>query len=148
MRRLQFLKITAPLLLAGGFIVVNCTGNAWPDLADPGGGDDVVGGADLSGGGGNDINNPEEVLPACDPDNVAPCPEDFFICFDTEEGKRCEGQHDAVPDDGNWDCYEEGTTIVCRGDHMPEAAADTPGYRTSPESKIGIAGTKAPGACA
>jgi hypothetical protein len=93
------------LLIATGAIclgaIANCTGTMSSSLA-PG-----------STGG-------REVAPACDPDGVAPCWDDTFICADDEAGnKRCEGQNPATPDDGAWECYEEGTTLVCRGDHMP-----------------------------
>ncbi len=65
-------------------------------------------------------NEPERVDPACDPDGFAPCPDDYFIC--TEDGlggKRCEGQNEAVPGGGDWDCTEEGTTLVCTGTTVP-----------------------------
>jgi hypothetical protein len=104
------------ITLAGiGLIAINCTGqfgNNWAD--DDTDWSDDTGGGDNTGGGG-----PRETPPACDPDGVAPCPDDYFICFETEGGKRCEGQNPATPDDGAWDCYQDGTTIICRGDHMP-----------------------------
>ena len=88
-------------------VAANCTGT----MSDP-----------ATGGYGG---TPQEYGPACDPDGQAPCPDDYFLCTENDAGdKHCVGQNPAVPDDGEWDCYEEGTTMVCRGDHMPEGADD------------------------
>jgi hypothetical protein len=65
-------------------------------------------------------NCPENVPPACDPDGRAPCPDTWFICTeDGHGGKTCE-EEAPVPDGGDWDCYQDGTTLVCVGDHVPE----------------------------
>jgi len=62
------------------------------------------------------------VNPACDPDGMGPCPDDWFVCTQDDVGnKRCEGQSSAVPDDeGSWDCEVVGDELVCTGDHMPD----------------------------
>ena len=114
-------KLLLPALLVGTLVAINCTGdmNNWSmDGAGGGGGDGSGGGGDGSGGGGVTT----EVPPACDPDGDAPCPEDWFICTtDGVGGKLCEGQESATPDDsGGWDCEVQGTTMVCRGDHIPD----------------------------
>lgn len=105
LRNLLILCIVV-LVVAG--TVLNCTGT----MADP----------NIPEGFGGE---PQEFGPACDPDGQAPCPDDYFVCTENDAGdKYCLGQNPAVPDDGVWECYEEGTTMVCRGDHMPEGADD------------------------
>ncbi len=93
--------LSAAAFLAVG-VVVNCTGT-------------------MAGPGEQWSGPTQEVGPACDPDGYAPCPEDLFVCWEDDAGnKHCEGQNPAVPDGGTWDCYEEGTTLVCIGDHLPD----------------------------
>jgi hypothetical protein len=72
----------------------------------------------------------EELPPACDPDDLAPCPDDWFVCTeDGAGGKLCEGQVPAVPDGGDWVCAVEGDQLVCRGDEMPgEVVCRRDGY--------------------
>jgi len=61
--------------------------------------------------------------PGCDPDGVLPCPDDYFICVEDDDGNKfCEGQRDAAPDGGDWNCEVEDGSIVCSGDHLPEGA--------------------------
>ena len=79
---------------------------------------------------GNNNNDPENTCEgpnceergiACDPDGRAPCPDDYFYCENDIYGnKRCEGQNEAVPDEGDWDCVEQGGIIQCEGDHVPD----------------------------
>ena len=102
MSRNSIIIICIAGILAIG-VVVNCNG----EMGGPGTTHEWAG-------------TPEEVPVACDPDGMAPCPDDFFVCVEDDVGnKRCEGQNPALPDSGQWDCYEEGTTMVCRGDHLP-----------------------------
>lgn len=62
----------------------------------------------------------QSVPPACDPDGVAPCPDDWFVCVEDDSGdKLCQGQNPAAPDDGSWDCEVVGDDLVCTGDHVP-----------------------------
>ena len=99
MRLGTLLSLVFPSALVAGLLLAHCNGG--------------MGAHDLESEGST-------VGPACDPDGYAPCPDDFFVCTEDDVGgKRCEGQRPAVPDGGEWDCYEQGTTLVCRGDHMP-----------------------------
>ena len=66
----------------------------------------------------------EQVQPACDPDGRAPCPDTFFMCTeDNYGGKTCE-ESAPKPDGGDWSCEQEGTTLICVGDHVPGDAGD------------------------
>jgi hypothetical protein len=65
----------------------------------------------------SDINREERGV-GCDPDNRAPCPEDWFICENDDNGNKvCEGQEPAVPDGGDWVCEEDraANMIECHG---------------------------------
>lgn len=65
--------------------------------------------------------NCEEVHVGCDPDGRAPCYDEFFYCENDDQGnKRCEGGEAATPDGGDWVCHDEGTVMVCEGDHVPD----------------------------
>jgi hypothetical protein len=101
MRVLGFQSMLCAAAALGVGLIANCTGTMSGQVA------------------GDDLET-YEVAAGCDPDGGAPCWDDFFICTDDGAGnKRCEGQNPATPDDGAWECYEEGTTLVCRGDHVP-----------------------------
>lgn len=104
MKLAQICKLILPALFIGGLLLINCTTNM------------------------NLHDNPdvEELYPACDPDGVAPCPDDWFICTEMDgNNKLCEGQTPAVPDsEGGWECIEQGTTLICTGDHMPPSESD------------------------
>ena len=92
-------KALVPGLLVAGMLIINCTTSM--NLHDSRG---------------------EEVRPACDPDGVAPCPDEYFICTDDESGKECTSDDPTIPDsEGHWVCEEQGTTLICDGDHMPES---------------------------
>jgi hypothetical protein len=68
-------------------------------------------------------------VPACpaDPDcaiggdcSLYECPE-FWLCDDLADGgKRCTNPGPRVPDDGDWECRQVGSSVECRGDHFPD----------------------------
>ncbi len=59
----------------------------------------------------------EPAYPGCDPDEVAPCPDEWFICTnDNYGGKLCEEQGPATPPGEGWVCEERGGVIVCERD--------------------------------
>jgi len=107
MKMATALKLAFPALVVGALVAINCTGNDWAG----------------TGVGGDTPGSTSTVQPACDPDAMLACPDDYFICTtDDLGGKLCEGQEDATPDDsGTWDCEVQGTTMLCRGDHIPDS---------------------------
>jgi len=104
--RIALLALLATALLAYS----NCTSSEW--------------GMGEWSGGPDGASPAYRLDPACDPDNYAACPDDWFLCTDDAVGnKNCEGQDFAPPDaNGNWSCASESGAIVCWGDHMPSDA--------------------------
>lgn len=88
------------------FIVVSCTGTMSSQVEHEEGGN-------------------VQVLPACDPDGVAPCPSDWFICSDDDAlGKRCEGQEPSTPEGDGWVCHESEGMRICEGSRIPEDSGE------------------------
>jgi hypothetical protein len=97
--------------LGGALVFAHCSSSP-TNQATPGPGDNP------------DNNIGERVVVGCDPDNVAPCVTDWFLCYNDNFGnKRCEGQQPANPTTGGgWECVEVGARLVCSApnDRNPE----------------------------
>ena len=103
------LRWSALFAFLATLFVLHCTANDWTRMR-----------SDGEGPARDFVGEVERVSPACDPDGVGACPDDWFICtIDGGGGKHCEGQQPAVPDGGVWECHAADGRLVCEGDHMP-----------------------------
>jgi hypothetical protein len=103
MQMLKVIKVLLPVVVVFGLAMPNCTGGM--GVVQIGPPDD-----------GQNWSDGVDTQIACDPDSHLGCNHNYFVCYVNDLGeKECYGQNPDVPGGGDWNCRQEGATLICEG---------------------------------